>query len=252
MWRWWNLPRVPEPEVMNEADEVEAYASAAAEAYLSQIDETFVRHACRLVGGTARGLALDVGTGPGQIVLRLAECLPGWRFVGVDRSARMIARARTSAASLPGDRAARVHFFVADGNSLPFDNATFDLVLCNSVLHHLHNPERVLSELLRVARPGAAFLLRDLRRPTRLAFPLHVRWYGRHYSGRMYELYCASVRAAYTAEELERLVQLTGMPGVSVFRFGATHIGIERPLLGHAKAPAVAREGERGPESGIL
>jgi ubiquinone/menaquinone biosynthesis C-methylase UbiE len=231
MWRWWTLPRVPEPEVMDEADEVEAYASAAAEAYLQRIDETFVAHACRLVGRAAEGLALDVGTGPGQIVCRLAGCLPGWRFVGIDCSARMIARARARAAAMPSDRAARVHFFVANANCLPFGEATFDLVLCNSVLHHLHDPQRVLAELIRVAKPEAAFLLRDLRRPSRLAFPLHVRWHGRHYRGRMYELYCASVRAAYTPAELHGLLQSAKVPRARIFLFGATHLGIERPLL---------------------
>jgi hypothetical protein len=52
----------------------------------------------------------------------------------------------------------------------------------------------VLAEIARVARPGAALLLRDLRRPSRPAFPWHVRWYGRQYSGAMYRLYRDSVR----------------------------------------------------------
>ena len=61
---WLDLPRVPEPEVMNDSDEVEAYASAAAQAYLGKIDDTFVEHAVRLVAARARGRALDIGTGP--------------------------------------------------------------------------------------------------------------------------------------------------------------------------------------------
>jgi SAM-dependent methyltransferase len=67
--------------------------------------------------------------------------------------------------------------------------------MCNSVLHHLAEPHRLLSEVARLVKPHRAILIRDLRRPSRLAHPLHVRWYGRHYSGLMYQLYRASVRA---------------------------------------------------------
>src|SRR5579862_969410 len=73
---WLDLPRVPEPEVMDDGAEVEAYASAAAQAYLSKLDDTLVDHAIRLLDRKADGFgvsltegrALDIGTGPGQIV----------------------------------------------------------------------------------------------------------------------------------------------------------------------------------------
>ena len=95
--RWLDLPRVPEPEVMDDSGEVEAYSSAAAMAHLSAIDDTFVAHAERLLRGRssppAAGRALDIGSGPGQIVLKLAQRWPGWRFAGVDRSANMVRQA---------------------------------------------------------------------------------------------------------------------------------------------------------------
>ena len=37
--------------------------------------------------------ALDIGCGPGQIVLKLAQRWPGWHFTGVDRSANMVRQA---------------------------------------------------------------------------------------------------------------------------------------------------------------
>src|SRR5712692_9536326 len=98
---WLALPRVPEPEVMDDSDEVEAYTSAATQAYLDKIDDTFIEHAVRLVAGCATGRALDIGTGPGQIVLKLARRLLGWQFIGVDRSPNMIRQARASLAE-PG------------------------------------------------------------------------------------------------------------------------------------------------------
>ncbi len=233
-----DLPRVPELEVMDECGEVEAYSSAAAHAYLGKIDDTFVTHALRLVttliGASVGGTVLDIGTGPGQIALKLAARLPGWLVVGVDRSPNMIRQALAarqaarSTAQRPGRTPAEADFLVADANRLPFPDGSFDLVICNSVLHHLKNPASLFAELARVAKPSGAILLRDLRRPSRVALPFHARWFGRHYSGTMYRLYCDSLRAAYTFDELSALLQKSPLRDAHVFRRGRTHLGIER------------------------
>jgi ubiquinone/menaquinone biosynthesis C-methylase UbiE len=234
--QWLNLPRVPEPEVMDDSAEVEAYSSAAAQAYLNKIDNTFVEHAERLLrtrsARNASGHALDVGCGPGQIVLKLAQRLPGWQFSGVDRSANMVRQAlaaRDEITQRTGDNlASRVQFSVGDGNKLTFADASMELVICNSVLHHLEQSVRLFAEMARVAAPGGVILLRDLRRPSRLAYPLQVRWYGRHYSGLMHKLYCDSVRAAYTPEELDALLRDSPLRDAHVFTLGRTHLGFER------------------------
>jgi ubiquinone/menaquinone biosynthesis C-methylase UbiE len=226
---FFDLPRIPEPEVMDDAGEVEAYSSAAAQAYLDRIDDTFVEHAVRLLHGCERGNALDVGTGPGQIVIKLARRLAEWKFTGVDRSAGMIAQASANLAA-ESRIAGRVEFQVADGNRLPFPDGSFDLVTCNSVLHHLAEPEKLLAEIARVVSRKGAILLRDLRRPERFLYLLHVWWFGRHYSGAMKKLYRDSVRAAYTVPELQHLLDDMTLSGVRIFAHGPTHLGIERPL----------------------
>ena len=221
--RYFDLPRIPEPEVMDDSNEVLAYSSAAADAYLSNIDDTFVEHALRLIGPAA-GCALDIGCGPGQILTKLSARLPEWKFIGVDRSLTMIHRATYVPHS--------VFFLAGDACSLPFGDSSFDLVLCNSVLHHIGDPARLFAEIRRIAKPGAAILLRDLRRPSRFGFPLHVRWYGRHYNGLMYKLYRDSVRAAYTPDELSAMLNAAGISRARLFTHGATHLGIERRAAG--------------------
>jgi len=210
---------------MAASEEVEAYASAAGQAYLGRIDDTFVQHALRLVQRREAGRALDIGTGPGQIVLKLARFLPGWHITGVDRSHSMIQQAR---ASVP--RGLQVSFFVANGTRLPFVDAGFELVMCNSVLHHLSEPHLLFTEVARLVKPKGAILVRDLRRPSRLAYPLHVRWYGRPYSGLMYKLYRDSVRAAYTTSELEAMLLASPLAArARIFRYKGTHLGLEQP-----------------------
>ncbi len=44
----------------------------------------------------------------------------------------------------------------------------------------------------------------------------------------MRELYEASVRSAYTYDELAALLRRSQLSGVRLFRFGSTHIGFER------------------------
>jgi ubiquinone/menaquinone biosynthesis C-methylase UbiE len=128
----------------------------------------------------------------------------------------------------PGGLMAHAEFLVADANCLPFGNASFDLVLCNSVLHHLENPAALLNEIARVAKPDGAILLRDLRRPSRIGYALHARWYGRHYIGTMYRLYCDSLHAAYTIDELSAMLQKSPLRDAQLFRRGRTHLGVER------------------------
>ncbi len=221
---WFHLERIPEPEVMDDLDGVEAYSAAASQAYLERIDRTFVEHALSL--GVAEGHALDIGTGPGVIPIMLAARVPGLRLTGVDLSEPMLQMAREAAQE--AGVADRLDFRVGDGKSLPLSERSFDLVLCNSLLHHLPDPLALLNEISRLVRPGGAILLRDLRRPSRLEFPLHALWFGRHYSGVMSQLYRDSLQAAYTRAELESLLRRSQLAGARVFRTGRTHIGIQR------------------------
>lgn len=222
---WLTLPpRKPEPEVMGDADEVDAYASAAAQAHLDAIDNTLVDQVLSL--GVTGGRLLDVGTGPGGIPLKIARRVPAVRAVGVDYSHNMILSARHAAREQ--GLADRVSFSVGDANRLSFPDASFDIVLSNSVLHHLTNPLALLNEMARVARPDGVVLLRDLRRPSRLAFPFHVRWHGRYYSGLMYKLFEDSVAAAYTGEELAALLGNSALADARVFFHERTHLGFVR------------------------
>ncbi|MBR2425729.1 MAG: class I SAM-dependent methyltransferase [Lentisphaeria bacterium] len=49
--------------------------------------------------------------------------------------------------------------FFYDGHQFPFENASFDSILCNQVLEHVFNPDKFLSEVSRVLRPGGKLLL---------------------------------------------------------------------------------------------
>jgi ubiquinone/menaquinone biosynthesis C-methylase UbiE len=161
----------------------------------------------------------------------MAERWPGLRITGVDAAPAMIEQARKDAANAGVAISFQLLRLGPRGEArLPFDNASFDLVTSNSVLHHVADPVAFFDEIARVAKPEGAVLIRDLRRPSAPVYPLHVRWFGRKYSGEMRRLYEASVHAAYTADELHDLLTKSCLHDSRsrVFRFRLTHLGIER------------------------
>jgi len=100
-------------------------------------------------------LALDAGCGTGFQTAILAEL--GYRPLGFDLSAASLAVAQ---ARLPGSR-----FVRGDLGALPYDDATFDAVVCaGSTLDFVDEPASVVAEIARVMRPGARLLLEYERR----------------------------------------------------------------------------------------
>lgn len=57
---------------------------------------------------------------------------------------------------------------VADAHDLPFEDNSFEVILCSEVLEHLHTPEKAIAEMRRVLEPGGALIL-----TTRFMFPMH-------------------------------------------------------------------------------
>ena len=95
--------------------------------------------------------ALDVGCGAGGDVAEMARLMPdGTHVSGVDASETMIAEARQRTASL----GTRVCLRVGDAADLPCDDQGFDACRAATVLQHVPDPARVLSEMARVTRPG--------------------------------------------------------------------------------------------------
>jgi ubiquinone/menaquinone biosynthesis C-methylase UbiE len=102
-------------------------------------------------------VALEVGCGAGGASRLLARVVDGVRVVGVDPSRLAVAEAvrLTVAAGLAGCAS----FQTMDGRQLAFADGAFDAVFCSRVLVHAFDPGEILSEMLRVLRPGSRVLL---------------------------------------------------------------------------------------------
>jgi ubiquinone/menaquinone biosynthesis C-methylase UbiE len=96
-------------------------------------------------------MVLDCGCGNATITLGLARAVRDGRVVGVDKEKSSVVVARRSAALIGQKNFACV---VADGRRLPFQDTSFDAVLCHSMLETLDHPARVIAELRRVTKPA--------------------------------------------------------------------------------------------------
>jgi ubiquinone/menaquinone biosynthesis C-methylase UbiE len=96
----------------------------------------------------AEARVLEVGCGTGVLTRVLAIWPNVSEVVGVDPAASLLTIARELAADLPS-----VTFLEADGRSLPFGDDSFDVVVFDSTLCHVPNPELALAEAFRVLRP---------------------------------------------------------------------------------------------------
>jgi 2-polyprenyl-6-hydroxyphenyl methylase/3-demethylubiquinone-9 3-methyltransferase len=91
--------------------------------------------------------------------------------VGVDPSEESLAAARTHAAK----QGLAIQYRCATGETLPFADASFDLVYCCDVLEHVTDLGRVIGETERVLRPGGTYLYDTINRtPQSLAIVIKL------------------------------------------------------------------------------
>ena len=100
---------------------------------------------------------VDLGCGPGDLVVEISRRLRDARIVGIDLSPSMLLWAGRHATT-----DGRVRFIVGDAADLPFDDASVDLVVSTLSLHHWSEPADVFAEIARVLRPGGVALTYDL------------------------------------------------------------------------------------------
>ncbi len=101
---------------------------------------------------------LEAGCGLGDDAFRIAQrIMPGGKVIGLDASAAMIEKARLSelAAQLP------VQFQQGDVKALPFPDNSFARCRIDRVLQHIPQPQKAISELVRVLKPDGLLLAYD-------------------------------------------------------------------------------------------
>lgn len=107
---------------------------------------------------------VDVGSGTGTVVRRLAAIVGPGRVTGIEPNPRL----RAVAEQRTPDDGPEVGYRYGTATDLPFDDDSVDLVWCERVLQHLYEPAAAVAEIARVLRPGGRAVLLDSDHRTRV------------------------------------------------------------------------------------
>ncbi len=142
---------------------------------------------------------LDCGCGTAPMLTLLKEKYPDKRYTGIDLTPKMIEVARSK--KMPG-----VELVVGDCEKLPFQDNSFDAVICCQSFHHYPNVQDFFNSVYRVLRPGGRLVLRDM---TAKSAP--VRWLMNHVEIPVINLTGHGDVHVYGKQEVEALCSKAGL-----------------------------------------
>jgi ubiquinone/menaquinone biosynthesis C-methylase UbiE len=182
--------------------------------YYNRMARRYGRFPCQrvlkrvLAKGIEKGMAVDVGTGPGTFPIFLSKAIPGIRFKGIDLSPMMVEIAKKNAKEQGLD--GKIEFEVGSAYSLSVEDHSLDLVLCITTLHHLDRPVDFFNEVARSLKEGGAFVIVDFHRDASFIFIgifnfLWKAFFGKHPKAR--RGFIESIQASYTIKECRDFLQ---------------------------------------------
>ncbi|MCP5488324.1 MAG: methyltransferase domain-containing protein [Verrucomicrobia bacterium] len=216
------MQRIPEPELMLTVEQSEAYARADFEAPHQRLIDLFGETFPDFDG---QGTVVDLGCGPGDIALRFARRYPDVRIDAVDGSQPMIDASALILAKY-GGAADRIRFLC---DLLPSfaasPRAPYDVIISNSLLHHLHDSFTLWNSLPKLSRPGTRVFIKDLMRPTTPveAQRLKERYVAGEPEVLQHDFY-HSLFAAFTVEEVRADLDAAGLQTLTVEAISDRHL----------------------------
>jgi len=140
--------------------EREAIPSFDAIVYSATVSRVLRRPESKIANDVASrmssGTVLDIGSGPGYLLVDIAAMTSSLRLLGIDLSRRMVRMARRRSEKLEN-----VRFVFGDAARLPFRDDSVDLVISTGALHHWRQPAKAFHECYRVLRTGAEAWIYD-------------------------------------------------------------------------------------------
>lgn len=105
-----------------------------------------------------KGIMLDLGCGEGRHIFGVMQKFPDIQCVGLDPHLESLDKSLEGLEFFESLSNKTTTFLSGSAYALPFDDNTFDLVVCSEVLEHLHEYKDAIIEVNRVLKPNGKFL----------------------------------------------------------------------------------------------
>lgn len=215
------IPRVLEPEVMDSAEEAADYNAMDHTAVNVAFVEDLLQAMHAEESRRAETSVLDVGTGTALIPIELQRCGFAGSVAGIDLADEML---KVASQNMQASGATNIRLQRIDAKSLPFTDQSFDVVMSNSIVHHIPDPADTLAEMARVLRCRGLLFVRDLLRPSSTAeIETLVGQYAGQESPRQQQLFRQSLHASLTLSELGTILGQLGISAEAVQQSSDRH-----------------------------
>ena len=190
--------RIPEQEIM-EDEQATAYANAD----FSEPHNLYVELISKISRPGKNSSILDIGMGSADIAIRLTKKFPEIYITGFDGSKKMLEHANDKIKENGLEKNIKCKHGLIDNNIL--NNKKFDLVISNSVLHHVGDPKIFWDLIKNATKPGGNFFVMDLLRPDVIEDAAKiVAKYADNESEQLQMDFYNSLLAAYSVDETQQ------------------------------------------------
>ena len=225
------MERVPEPELMEEKEQVISYDEADfSEGEVNLINQINYYLLRKNISLGEKDLIVDLGCGPGNISEKLAIKWPNTEVVGIDGSKEMILRAEyNKSISNNQKKLKNLRYICSDIKDIKSNNFLFkkkiSLLVSNSLIHHITNLEDFFNTIRSLSSDNTVNFHKDLKRPLDEKSALELKAQcSTKYNEILTNDYYASLRASYTLKELKNFTLENNLSSLDVFEDGDKYL----------------------------
>jgi len=214
------MNRIPEPELMEDPEQVFSYGRANFE----EPHSSFVRmlKGC-FPSPYGINAVLDMGCGTGDITFRIGRAFSGLVIDAIDGSAAMLFYANEGLIRKP-EFEGRIHFLHGKIQEFTPDKS-YGLIVSNSLLHHIADPADFWSAVNRLSAAGTRVFIMDLIRPGTAGEARRlVETYSPDEPDILKRDFYNSLLAAFEIDEVKQQLKEAGLGGLKVTRVSDRHL----------------------------
>ena len=213
------MKRIPEPDLMDNAEQAHAYAAAD----FSEPHEAFVQHFKDLFPDFHEGDVLDLGSGTADVLIRFAKVFPESRITGIDGAQSMLDIGLRDV-EIKG----YAHQIKLQKGLLPDNNLSllkFDAIISNSLLHHLADPIILWETCLQCAKKDAPIFIMDLLRPNSIRSAKSLlNQYAADESAILQRDFYQSLLASYSIDEVRLQLKMINLDYLNIDAISDRHL----------------------------